>query len=227
MNDEERLEIWQHFLSDTIKHELERNKPLVDRILSDITYQSADNLVSISGISAHYLLFCISGIISYQQNCWALSAPLCASLDEIAPHISKLFMFVFCSFVINIDHCALSIIVIVGFSLKFSHIRKLIENYSLFFACFTLGISRFIAHFLYVCCTWSLQVDGLTKAQEEGYTYKHYFGSAHHQAYADDYQWVDDIFVQNYFFNYFIYLCQCVKNIAHFAYICAYVWGGY
>ena len=31
--------------SDTIKHELERNKPLVDRILSDITYQSADNLV--------------------------------------------------------------------------------------------------------------------------------------------------------------------------------------
>ena len=32
-------------ISDTIKHELERNKPLVDRILSDITYQSADNLV--------------------------------------------------------------------------------------------------------------------------------------------------------------------------------------
>ena len=31
--------------SDTIKHELERNKPLIDRILSDITYQSADNLV--------------------------------------------------------------------------------------------------------------------------------------------------------------------------------------
>ena len=30
---------------DTIRHELERNKPLVDRILSDITYQSADNLV--------------------------------------------------------------------------------------------------------------------------------------------------------------------------------------
>ena len=28
-----------------MKHELERNKPLVDRILSDITYQSADNLV--------------------------------------------------------------------------------------------------------------------------------------------------------------------------------------
>ena len=104
-------------------------------------------------------------------------------------------MFVFCSFVISIDHCALSIIVIVGFSLKFSHMRKLIENYSLFFACFTLGVSRFIAHFLYVCCTWSLQVDGLTKAQEEGYTYKHYFGSAHHQAYADDYQWVESIFV--------------------------------
>ena len=33
------------YVSDTIKHELERNKPLVDRILSDITYQSADNLV--------------------------------------------------------------------------------------------------------------------------------------------------------------------------------------
>ena len=33
------------YCSDTIKHELERNKPLVDRILSDITYQSADNLV--------------------------------------------------------------------------------------------------------------------------------------------------------------------------------------
>ena len=32
------------------------------------------------------------------------------------------------------------------------------------------------------------QVDGLTKAQEEGYTYKHYFGSSNHQAYADDYQ---------------------------------------
>ncbi len=30
---------------DTIQYELERNKPLVDRLLSDITYQSADNLV--------------------------------------------------------------------------------------------------------------------------------------------------------------------------------------
>lgn len=60
---------------DTIKHELERNKPLVDRILSDITYQSADNLV-----------------------------------------------------------------------------------------------------------------DGLTKGQEEGYTYKHYYGSTKHQTYTDDYQ---------------------------------------
>ena len=30
---------------ETVKYELERNKPLVDRILSDITYQSADNLV--------------------------------------------------------------------------------------------------------------------------------------------------------------------------------------
>ena len=34
-----------HNCRDTIKHELERNKPLIDRILSDITYQSADNLV--------------------------------------------------------------------------------------------------------------------------------------------------------------------------------------
>ena len=31
--------------SDTILHELDRNRPLVDRLLSDITYQSADNLV--------------------------------------------------------------------------------------------------------------------------------------------------------------------------------------
>ena len=38
------LEMYYYF-RDTIKHELERNKPLVDRILSDITYQSADNLV--------------------------------------------------------------------------------------------------------------------------------------------------------------------------------------
>jgi len=30
---------------DTILHELDRNRPLVDRLLSDITYQSADNLV--------------------------------------------------------------------------------------------------------------------------------------------------------------------------------------
>ena len=32
--------------SETIQYELERNKHLVDRLLSDITYQSADNLVS-------------------------------------------------------------------------------------------------------------------------------------------------------------------------------------
>jgi hypothetical protein len=31
--------------SDTIQYELDRNRPLVDRLLSDITYQSADNLV--------------------------------------------------------------------------------------------------------------------------------------------------------------------------------------
>ena len=30
---------------ETIKYELANNKPLVDRLLSDITYQSADNLV--------------------------------------------------------------------------------------------------------------------------------------------------------------------------------------
>ena len=30
---------------DTIKYELERNRPIVDRLLSDISYQSADNLV--------------------------------------------------------------------------------------------------------------------------------------------------------------------------------------
>ena len=33
------------FSRDTIVHELDRNRPLVDRLLSDITYQSADNLV--------------------------------------------------------------------------------------------------------------------------------------------------------------------------------------
>ena len=32
-------------VSETIQYELERNKHLVDRLLSDITYQSADNLV--------------------------------------------------------------------------------------------------------------------------------------------------------------------------------------
>ena len=31
-------------------------------------------------------------------------------------------------------------------------------------------------------------VDGLTKAEEEGYTYAHYYGSQKHQTYADDYQ---------------------------------------
>ncbi len=31
--------------SDTIHYELEHNRPLVERLLSDITYQSADNLV--------------------------------------------------------------------------------------------------------------------------------------------------------------------------------------
>ena len=30
---------------ETILKELDRNRPLVDRLLSDITYQSADNLV--------------------------------------------------------------------------------------------------------------------------------------------------------------------------------------
>jgi hypothetical protein len=34
-----------NFFRETIKYELANNKPLVDRLLSDITYQSADNLV--------------------------------------------------------------------------------------------------------------------------------------------------------------------------------------
>ena len=34
-----------HFFRETILKELDRNRPLVDRLLSDITYQSADNLV--------------------------------------------------------------------------------------------------------------------------------------------------------------------------------------
>ena len=33
------------FFRETILKELDRNRPLVDRLLSDITYQSADNLV--------------------------------------------------------------------------------------------------------------------------------------------------------------------------------------
>ena len=36
---------YNKFSSETIQYELERNKHLVDRLLSDITYQSADNLV--------------------------------------------------------------------------------------------------------------------------------------------------------------------------------------
>ena len=31
-------------------------------------------------------------------------------------------------------------------------------------------------------------VDGLTKAQEEGYTYSHYYGSKKYQAYTSDYK---------------------------------------
>ena len=34
------------FSSETIEYELARNLPLVDRLLSDVTYQSADNLVN-------------------------------------------------------------------------------------------------------------------------------------------------------------------------------------
>jgi len=34
-----------YYPTETILHELDRNRPLVDRLLSDITYQSADNLV--------------------------------------------------------------------------------------------------------------------------------------------------------------------------------------
>ena len=31
-------------------------------------------------------------------------------------------------------------------------------------------------------------VDGLTKGQEEGYTYQHYFGSSKHLAYGEDFR---------------------------------------
>jgi hypothetical protein len=34
-----------YYPTETIQYELERNQPLVDRLLSDVTYQSADNLV--------------------------------------------------------------------------------------------------------------------------------------------------------------------------------------
>ena len=41
-----KTRVYLHFhCSETILHELERNRPLVERLLSDITYQSADNLV--------------------------------------------------------------------------------------------------------------------------------------------------------------------------------------
>ena len=39
------LIFWLRFFRETILQELDRNRPLVDRLLSDITYQSADNLV--------------------------------------------------------------------------------------------------------------------------------------------------------------------------------------
>ena len=39
------ISIFCVFCSETIKYELANNKALVDRLLSDITYQSADNLV--------------------------------------------------------------------------------------------------------------------------------------------------------------------------------------
>lgn len=31
-------------------------------------------------------------------------------------------------------------------------------------------------------------VDGLTKAEEEGYTYEHYYGNKKHQTYGSDYR---------------------------------------
>lgn len=33
-----------------------------------------------------------------------------------------------------------------------------------------------------------LKVDGLTKVDEEGYTYEHYYGSKHFQQYGSDYK---------------------------------------
>jgi hypothetical protein len=32
------------------------------------------------------------------------------------------------------------------------------------------------------------QVDGLTKVDEEGYTYEHYYGNKHYQQYGSDYK---------------------------------------
>jgi hypothetical protein len=63
-------------LSETIKHELERNRPLVDRLLSDITYQSADNLVD--GLTKVFLYFVHFEpkvyLIDLQLNSFYLSA---------------------------------------------------------------------------------------------------------------------------------------------------------
>ena len=39
------MKTYSNIFRETIEYELKRNKELVDRLLSDITYQSADNLV--------------------------------------------------------------------------------------------------------------------------------------------------------------------------------------
>ena len=36
-------------------------------------------------------------------------------------------------------------------------------------------------------------VDGLTKIEEEGYNYAHYYGGGSHKTYKDDYKYVYDI----------------------------------
>jgi hypothetical protein len=57
---------------DTIPHELERNKPLVDRILSDITYQSADSLVGALHCTA---LHCSALIERPRTPVWIMCPP--------------------------------------------------------------------------------------------------------------------------------------------------------
>ncbi len=48
--------------------------------------------------------------------------------------------------------------------------------------------SQLISDVINGCTFGSLQVDGLTKVDEEGYTYEHYYGNKGFQQYGNDYK---------------------------------------